>query len=291
MCLARIFARQWLYAQLLLVLFLPGYFLNNVAFEVMGNQKPGPRPTKHDIALFPRLLRAWRRRSLRDFGRLLAYNVGLVASGKYEQANHAFDPAFDRRFNVETAGTEEPGFLTAEHDLKSHARGYEPVTEQMMRALLEMLPDTDLVSYSFIDFGSGKGRALFVAAEYPFRQIIGLEYSQELHEVASGNVATYRNPAQKCFHITPLCMDATAFRLPEYPLICFINNPFDESLIARTASNIDGSVRAFPRPCFIIYLHSYYPGPIDALSGWCRIHEGSSERSSYIIWQYAASTT
>lgn len=252
----------------------------------MGNQKPGPRPTKHDIALFPRLLRAWRRRSLRDFGRLLAYNVGLVASGKYEQENHAFDPAFDRRFNVETAGTEEPGFLTAEHDLKFHARGYEPVTERMMRALLEMLPDTDLVSYSFIDFGSGKGRALFVAAEYPFRQIIGLEYSQELHEVASRNVATYRNPV-KNVSISRRCA------WMQRPSGCrnIINNPFDESLIARTASNIDGSVRAFPRPCFIIHLHSYYPDPIDALSGWCRIHERSSGRSSYIIWQYTASTT
>ena len=158
-----------------------------------------------------------------------------------------------------------------------------------MHALLEMLPDTDLGSYGFIDFGSGKGRALFVAAEYPFRQIIGLEYSRELHEVASRNVETYRNPSQRCFYIIPLCTDATTFKLPEYPLVCFFNNPFDESLISRAASNIDESVRAFPRPCFIIYLHSYYPRPIDALSGWRRIHEGSSGRSSYIIWQWTGS--
>src|SRR2546430_8863932 len=39
----------------------------------------------------------------------------------------------------------------------------------------------------FIDFGSGKGRVLFVAAHYPFRKVIGVELSAKLNQIASSN--------------------------------------------------------------------------------------------------------
>ncbi|SEK30663.1 class I SAM-dependent methyltransferase [Nitrosovibrio tenuis] len=241
---------------------------------------------KRDILLFSRVIRAWRRRSVSDFVRLVTYNLGLIATGKYWKSSHPFDQSFDRRFNVETAGTEEPEFLTAEEDLKAHAKGYEPVTEGQMRTLFGMLPGLDLSNFLFLDLGSGKGRALFVAASYPFKEIIGVEYSHELHEMAVRNVHTYRNPAQKCFNIKPVRADATTFCLPEYPTVCFINNPYDESMIVRTIENIEQSARSAPRFFLIIYIHAYYPGPIDAMHGWSRICEGSLGRSSYVIWQW-----
>jgi 16S rRNA G966 N2-methylase RsmD len=241
---------------------------------------------KHDVRLLSRVVRAWRRRSVGEFSRLLVYNLGLMATGKYREANHAFDQSFDHRFNVETAGTEEPEFLTAEDNLKAHAKGYEPVTEEQIQTLLKMLPAADFSASIFIDLGSGKGRALFVAASYPFHQIIGVEYSHELHEVAVRNVRTYRNPGQKCFDIKPVRADATTFGLPESPTVCFINNPYGESMIARTAKNIDQSVRAAPRPFFIVYIHAYYSGPIDAMPGWSRICDGSLGQSSYVIWRW-----
>lgn len=241
---------------------------------------------KHEISLFDRVARAWRRRSITEFSGLLIYNLGLIATGKYWKASHAFDRSFDLRCNVETAGTEEPAFLTAEDALKTHAKAYEPITEQSIQALLGMLPPLDLGTFIFIDLGSGKGRALFVAAEYPFRRIIGVEYSRELHEVAMRNVGTYRNPAQKCLDINPVCADATTFSLTGYPTICFMNNPFDASMIARTAQHIDQSVRSTPRPFFIVYIHAYYTDPIDAMLGWSRICAGSLGPSPYVIWQW-----
>ena len=147
--------------------------------------------------------------------------------------------------------------------LKVHPKGYEPVTKEHMQALLAMLPRLELTDFIFLDFGSGKGRALFVAAEHPFRQIIGVEYSRELHETAMRNVHTYRNPAQKCFNITPVRADATTFSLPEFPTICFMNNPYDETLVTKTAQYVHQSLRSAPRPFFIIYMNAYYTRPFD----------------------------
>ena len=239
-----------------------------------------------DILLPGRVVRAWRRRSIGEFSRLLMYNLKLIATGKYLKLSDVYDQSFDRQFNVETAGTEEPEFLTAEDVLKTHARAYEPVSVQHMQALLGMLPTFDLGTFMFIDLGSGKGRALFIAAMHPFQQVVGVEYSQELHKIAMRNVRTYRNPSQKCFAIRPICTDATTFGLPELPTVCFINNPYDVSLMAKTAELLDNSVQSAPRSFFIIYLNAYCTEPIDNTPGWSRIREGFLDRSSYVIWQW-----
>ncbi len=245
---------------------------------------------RYNILLLGRVVRAWRRRSIGGFSRLLIYNLRLIATGKYLKLSDVYDQSFDRQFNVETAGTEEPEFLTAEDILKTHARAYEPVSVQHMQALLEMLPSLDFGTFMFIDLGSGKGRALFVAAMHPFQQVVGVEYSQELHEIAIRNMQTYGNPAQKCFDIRPICADATTVSLPEFPTVCFINNPYDVSLMVKTAELLDKSVQSAPRPFFIIYLNAYCPQPIDDMPGWSRIREGFLGRASYVIWQWDAAS-
>lgn len=238
------------------------------------------------ISLLGRVLRAWRRRSFADFWRLLAYNVALVVTGQYWKESYAFDRSFDRKFNVETAGTEAVEYLTGDESAKKHATPYEPVTEERMQALLGMVEPLEPDTFIFIDLGSGKGRALFLAAEYPFRQIIGVEYASELHEVAVRNTTTYRNPRRKCLDIRTVCGDATTFVFPEHPTVCFMNNPFGAALVERVAQRIDASVRSSQRPFFIVYLHANHPRPIDQLSGWMRIGAGVMGRAPYVIWRW-----
>jgi tRNA G46 methylase TrmB len=53
--------------------------------------------------------------------------------------------------------------------------------------------------YSFVDFGSGKGWVLIAAAERPFLQVIGVEFSKDLHEAAVANISlSQANQVQKC---------------------------------------------------------------------------------------------
>jgi predicted RNA methylase len=41
---------------------------------------------------------------------------------------------------------------------------------------------------TFVDIGSGKGRALIIAAEYAFKRIIGVEYSPSLATICRRNL-------------------------------------------------------------------------------------------------------
>ena len=242
---------------------------------------------KEIASLFRRAARAWRRRPLREFSRLVVHNLRLLVTGGYATANEAFDRSFDRLYRVDTAGTEEPEYVTAEAALKRHAVRYEPTNQGHLRVLMGMLPDIGHGAFDFVDLGSGKGRALFVAAEFPFRRCVGVEFAQELHDAAVRNISTYTNPARKCPEIRSVHADATTFEFPIFPLVCFANNPFDEQLIAMVAQRIDESVRSVPRPAFFIYWNANYPRSIDAL-GWTRLASGSMGRASWVIWRCIA---
>ncbi len=111
----------------------------------------------------------------------------------------------------------------------------------------------NLRDFTFIDLGSGKGRTLLMASDYPFRRIIGVELLPSLHEIAVENLRQYKSEAQKCFALESICADATAFLLPDDPLVIFLFNPFSESGMRQVVANLDQSLRAHPRPVFVLY--------------------------------------
>src|SRR5580698_4756503 len=113
-----------------------------------------------------------------------------MAEGKY-RSFRAVHP-FDEHFGVETSGLIYELPSGHQHDL--HNNGYFAVAPSVfhaiMRAMLEQL-HLDFQRFRFVDLGSGKGRALLLASDYPFREIIGVELSPELDRIARANIARY----------------------------------------------------------------------------------------------------
>src|ERR1043166_8794173 len=107
--------------------------------------------------------------------------------------------------------------------------------------------------FTFIDLGSGKGRVLLMASEYPFKRIIGVEFMPELHRAAQENIPRYASERQQCRQIESICMDARDFVFPDGPLVVYLFNPFSESTFARVLENLRQSVQQAPRPLYIAY--------------------------------------
>lgn len=209
------------------------------------------------LTLFGRVARAWQRRSLAEFIGLAIYNLRLMLTGGTKQHRYVYDRSFDKKYNVDTAGTEELEFLSAsDAALKEHGRRYEAVSPEMFAGMLAHLDIGRFEDFTFVDIGSGKGRALFLAAEYPFKKIIGVEFARELHETAEKNIATYSNPAQKCRALQSVCGDGATFPMPAGPVLCFINNPFGEPLMRKLADHLVADLMRSPRPFFLAYLHA-----------------------------------
>jgi len=111
----------------------------------------------------------------------------------------------------------------------------------------------DFRHFSFVDLGCGKGRALMLASDYPFRRIIGVELLPDLHRIAQDNLRVYKSTSQKCFDLECTCANACRFDFPEQPLLVYLFNPFLESVFAETMKRLEHSIQANPRPVFILY--------------------------------------
>jgi len=115
--------------------------------------------------------------------------------------------------------------------------------------------EIDYSEFIFIDLGSGKGRALLLASEYPFQRIIGVELLPEFHRVALENVAKYRSANQKCFAIECYCADTEAYSFPRTPLVLYLFNPLPEMSLRRVIARLEESLREHPRPAYVLYLN------------------------------------
>jgi hypothetical protein len=133
-----------------------------------------------------------------------------------------------------------------------HGRGYEPVPASDITKIIADL-SIDYERYVFVDMGAGKGRAVLVAAQFPFKRIIGVEYSSTLANELKENIASYVNADQRCFALEGILQDATEFELPNEPLVLFFHHPFEAEVFGQVRNRIEKSLADNPREIVVIY--------------------------------------
>ncbi len=146
---------------------------------------------------------------------------------------------------------------------------YQPIPaeqfRQIMAALAEhMEGDKTFSTFTFIDIGSGKGRALLLASQFGFRRIIGVELLPELDQVARENIRQWEQQGGTS-RIELICGDATTFRLPVEPAVIFLFNPLPEAALRAFLENIDRCLLEFPRPTFVLYVNPIFAQTFSAL--------------------------
>jgi hypothetical protein len=133
---------------------------------------------------------------------------------------------------------------------------YQPTEAALFHEMIRVLCQqnrSNLHDFVFIDLGSGKGRTLLMASDYPFRRIVGVELLPALHRAAQENIGKYRSESQKCFALESTCADATEFRFPAEPTLLYLFNPFPESGLRRMIANLEQSLREHPRVVYVLY--------------------------------------
>jgi SAM-dependent methyltransferase len=164
----------------------------------------------------------------------------------------ATDLEFDRTHHVETAAPVPTYQLNIRSDNWLFGVNYYPINPDAFRDMLAAAC-IDYTRFTFVDLGAGKGRALLLASEHPFAKIIGVEFSPELVEIARNNLRSYTGANRRCANIEVHCLDAVDFPIPDGPVVFFLYNPFEESVLARVAARIHRSLDADPRDAIVIY--------------------------------------
>lgn len=192
---------------------------------------------------------------------------------------------FDKRFGVETLDMVLVEQLDVTEERKLGAIRYEPTPFLEFGYVISRLP-IDHSRYSFTDLGSGKGRALLLATKFPFRQILGVEFSKKLHQTALKNLEHYGDQEAEKRERRSICEDATTFEFPDGPLLVYMFNPFTADILARVISNLRDSYEQDPRHIIVVYGNPLHRHLLDEsrflsqtqshLNDWWMIYETES---------------
>jgi SAM-dependent methyltransferase len=169
---------------------------------------------------------------------------------------------YDWQHGVNTCGDAKLADLTLVGSNADHGVFYHPAHPKFLREVLNSLK-IDFSTYNFIDLGSGKGRALLVASEYPFAEIIGVEFAAELHEIASRNIQSYRSKTQRCKNVRSVNLDAAEFEMPATPLVLYLFNPFRPAVLGPVLQRLQRSLDSHPRDVTMIYAAPFHAALIE----------------------------
>src|ERR1035438_8425108 len=139
---------------------------------------------------------------------------------------------FDEEFGVRTSGLVAGRHLKSGHRHDRHTTAYYGVAPSVFRALVKRWqrsrPAVAIEEFSFLDVGAGMGRAVLLAAELPFRQVLGVELNPTLARIARRTLTGWRASGRARAPMRVVCGDAVEFSLPEGQCLAFLFNPRSE---------------------------------------------------------------
>jgi hypothetical protein len=173
------------------------------------------------------------------------------------------DAAFDSRYGVDTGGRiplSDLGVTTSNWIYGLH---YQAVGIVDFREVLQPF-DIRWEEFTFIDLGAGKGRAVLMAAALPFKKIVGVEFSEQLHGISRANLGRYPQEAIACKDIELLWMDACDYRFPSGPFILYMYNPFEDPVMTQVLQHMTAAFQQYKERIIVIY---YTPECAELLNG------------------------
>jgi predicted RNA methylase len=189
--------------------------------------------------------------SIESLGWRRALHEAATGRWPYQPAE---DRTFDQQHGTDTAGSIEPERLGIDDDaVRDQAILYLPSPVRVTQWMLDNV-GVDPAERTFVDLGCGKGRVLMVAAQRPFRRVVGVEISEELVAIASSNARCYRPPPEHRCDIDVLRADATTVDLPETDLLIHAYHPFGSDILTAVLARLEASLAITPRRVTIAYL-------------------------------------
>ena len=214
-----------------------------------------------------------------------AVSSGHMRSALINQAH-----PFDVEYGLETSGLISGRELVSGHAHDSDSTAYYGIAPSIFRNVLTQWRGAVTAEglnpgqFAFVDLGAGKGRAILLASEYPFRKVIGVELNRELAQAAERNAERWKNLGHARCEIQVLNQDATEFTWPEAPLLVFLFNPFGRRVVAKVLQKLKEQADQSGKPVDVLYVNPEFAFVLDRFPSirklWShRIEMTSSDRA------------
>lgn len=207
---------------------------------------------------------------------------------------------FDEEHGTDTSGLIWGEEMSSGHRNDLWSTAYYGISPSLLTQVIGSL-QLDWERFTFIDLGSGKGRALLVASRFPFNRILGVEFIPQLHQAAVENIRKFSAPWQSCSKIEPRHGDATEFAYPGGPIVLYLYNPFLAPVLKRCLKHLARSLKDEPRELYLIYANPSFERLVERhlpgmIRQWDRTFAFSAEEAAadrfgsqqerVILWKY-----
>lgn len=192
---------------------------------------------------------------------------------------------FDEIHGVDTSGLVPASELITGHANDEHVTAYYGVAPSILRSLIDLWretpPPNPIHSYTFVDIGAGKGRAMLVASELAFREVIGVELNPAMANIARQNVDRWRNAhamdttAPTLAPMQLIEQDALAFDFPFTPTLLFLFHPFETPVLKALLRRIEAQFARQPGMLDILYVNAECRAVLDQHPAFTRLFVGA----------------
>jgi predicted RNA methylase len=190
---------------------------------------------------------------------------------------------FDLEFGVRTSGLVAGRHLTTGQRNGRHATAYYAVAPSVFRGMIvrwrRCRPLAPIDEFTFIDLGAGMGRAMLLAAELPFRAVVGVEFNPTLAAIARRNLRLWRASGHARTATRMICRDAAEFDLPPGPCVAFLFNPFGGAVLRRVLRNWGASLARRSGELDILYVNNEQENVLRRHDRLTRLFHGEVRRS------------
>lgn len=191
---------------------------------------------------------------------------------------------FDLAYGVRTSGLVAGRHLATDSSNSRHATACYAVAPSVFQAILRRWrrthPAARLAATTFIDIGAGMGRAVLLASEMPFAEVVGVEMHPTLVRVSRRNLALWQHTGRAVAAARILHVDATGIAFPTTPTVLFLFNPFGAVVMRKLLRAVARAFASRPGELDILYVNHELESVFELHRGFTRLWAGAIRRSA-----------
>jgi tRNA1(Val) A37 N6-methylase TrmN6 len=186
-----------------------------------------------------------------------------------------YEGHYEKFFGIRTQGIKR-----SEDEHNFH---YQGASYYILLELFKKLPEYTKDKI-FIDYGSGKGRALFCAEFVGFNKLMGVELDRELVDAAYENIKLYtKKRAESSFNF--VCENVLNFAIPDHTAVFYFFNPFSEQIMNQVIEAIDLYQERTKEEIFVIYVNPKFRETWTKAGYSVHHYEGNKRYAEGIIYR------
>lgn len=178
----------------------------------------------------------------------------LISRAYFQNRDRAYEESYGIRTSEKSQIIFREG-LNTKSEYIGNATAYQGIWFDIIEKLVRAAERNgiNLSDYTFVDVGSGMGKACICASEFEFKKIRGFDFDKSLVEIAKQNLELVRK--KKKVEIEFFEADAAEIKLPLEPTFLFFYHPFDHIVMRQFLKN---NIDLFEKHVVIGYSNDQY---------------------------------